>query len=123
MYLLKKALHGLKQAQRAWHSRIDEHLMQAGFKKALVKLCSTSMVMRLILLLSHCVLINCWLYEVIMNLLTKFKKDMQQTFEMTDLGEMDYFLECKLSKRRERCLSAKKSTVWKRNSEWMNARA
>ena len=35
MYLLKKALYGLKQAPKAWYSRIDEHLMELGFKKSL----------------------------------------------------------------------------------------
>ncbi len=34
VYLLKKALHGLKQAPRAWYSRIDEHLQSLGFVKS-----------------------------------------------------------------------------------------
>ena len=35
VYFLKKALYGLKQAPKAWYSRIDEHLMELGFKKSL----------------------------------------------------------------------------------------
>ena len=35
VYLLKEALYNLKQAPRAWYNRIDEHLMQLGFRKSL----------------------------------------------------------------------------------------
>ena len=30
---LKKALYGLKMAPRAWYSRLDKYLQQAGFRK------------------------------------------------------------------------------------------
>jgi hypothetical protein len=30
---LKKALYGLKQGPRAWYSRLDKYLQQAGFRK------------------------------------------------------------------------------------------
>ena len=30
---LKKALYGIKQALRAWYSRMDKYLQQAGFRK------------------------------------------------------------------------------------------
>ena len=32
VYKLKKDLYGLKQAQRAWYSRIDSYLVRKGFK-------------------------------------------------------------------------------------------
>ena len=35
MYLLKKTLYGLKQALKAWYSKIDEHLLSLGFMKSL----------------------------------------------------------------------------------------
>jgi hypothetical protein len=31
---LKKALYGMKQAPRAWYSRIDAYLQQLGFEKS-----------------------------------------------------------------------------------------
>ena len=37
VFLLKKALYALKQAPRAWYSKIDEHLLSLGFKKSLSK--------------------------------------------------------------------------------------
>ena len=30
---LKKALYGMKQAPRAWYSRIDSYLLENGFEK------------------------------------------------------------------------------------------
>jgi hypothetical protein len=33
---LKKALYGLKQTPRAWYSRLDKYLQQAGFRKGIV---------------------------------------------------------------------------------------
>jgi hypothetical protein len=30
---LKKTLYGLKQVHRAWYSRLDKYLQQAGFRK------------------------------------------------------------------------------------------
>lgn len=33
VYLLRKALYGLRQAPRAWYSKMDEHLLGLGFKK------------------------------------------------------------------------------------------
>jgi len=33
VYKLKKALCGLKQAPRAWYSRIDSYLLQNGFNR------------------------------------------------------------------------------------------
>jgi hypothetical protein len=35
VYLLNKALYRLKQASRAWYSRINEHLLNLYFKKSL----------------------------------------------------------------------------------------
>lgn len=35
VYLLRKALYGLRQAPRAWYSKMDEHLLGLGFKKSL----------------------------------------------------------------------------------------
>ena len=37
VYLLQKALYRLKQAPRAWYSRIDDHLLNLGFVKSLSK--------------------------------------------------------------------------------------
>ena len=33
MWKLKKALYGIKQAPRAWYSRLNKYLQQEGFRK------------------------------------------------------------------------------------------
>ncbi|RVW82648.1 Retrovirus-related Pol polyprotein from transposon TNT 1-94 [Vitis vinifera] len=65
VYKLHKALYGLKQAPRAWYSRIDSHLIQLGFRRM-----TGSNV----------------------KLLADFKMEMQDVFEMSGLGIMNYFL-------------------------------
>jgi len=37
VYRLHKALYGLKQAPRAWNKKIDQVLIQIGFKKCSVE--------------------------------------------------------------------------------------
>jgi hypothetical protein len=33
VYILNKTLYGIKQAPRAWYSRMDKYLLQQGFKR------------------------------------------------------------------------------------------
>jgi len=35
VFLLKKALYGLKLAPRAWYNKIDKHMLDLGFVKSL----------------------------------------------------------------------------------------
>ena len=92
VYLLKKALYGLKQAPRAWYSRIDEHLMQLGFRKSLSEVTLYIKGDEI-----NFVVVSLYVDDLLVTgsneeLVRKFKEDMKQTFEMTDLGEMAYFL-------------------------------
>ncbi|OMO51183.1 Integrase, catalytic core [Corchorus capsularis] len=92
IYLLKKALYGLKQAPRAWYERIDSYLIEIGFCRSpheptlYVKRDSKG-----ILILSRYVddLLVCGSGSV---LVEKFKEEMEKVFEMSNLGEMSYFL-------------------------------
>lgn len=88
----KKALYGLKQAPWAWYSRIDQHLMQLGFKKSLNE--ATLYVKGDEI---NFIVVSLYVDDLLvtgsnLELVNEFKKDMQQIFEMTDLGEMAYFL-------------------------------
>lgn len=92
VYLLKKALYGLKQAPRAWYSRIDKHLMQLGFKRSLNE--ATLYIKGDEI---NFVVVSLYVDDSLITgsneeLMKKFREDMKQTFEMTDLGEMAYFL-------------------------------
>lgn len=90
VYLLKKALYGLKQAPR--NNRIDEYLMQLGFKKRLNKATLYIKGDKI-----NIIIVSLYVDDLLITgsnegLVKKFSEDMKQTFEMTDLGEMTYFL-------------------------------
>ena len=89
---LKKALYGLKQAPRAWYSRIDEHLQNLGFAKSFSK--STLYVKQ-----NGAInlIISLYVDDLLVtgnntSLVEKFKQEMMEVFEMTDLGLMTFFL-------------------------------
>jgi len=92
VYLLRKALYGLRQAPRAWYSKMDEHLLGLGFKKSLSE--STLYVKKLV---SDLVVVSLYVDDMLVTgsnsaQITAFKQEMMKMFEMTDLGEMSYFL-------------------------------
>ncbi|KAG8481238.1 hypothetical protein CXB51_026069 [Gossypium anomalum] len=93
VYRLKKALYGLKQAPRAWYDRVDAYLSKLGFEKSLSE--PTLYVKKskdeTLLIVSIYVddLLVTGSKDVLVN---EFKAQMQEVFDMTDLGIMTYFL-------------------------------
>lgn len=92
VYLLKKALYGLKQTPRAWYSRIDEYLLSIGFTKSLSE--STLYVK---CLSSDILIVSLYVDDLLVTgsnnvFVEEFKQDMMKVFEMTDCGEMAFFL-------------------------------
>ena len=93
VYLLKKALYGLKQALRAWYSRIDDHLLSLGFKKSL----SEATLYAKTTNNNGLLVVSLYVDDLLvtgsnLELVQQFKDQMMKVFEMTDLGEMSYFL-------------------------------
>ena len=96
VYLLKKALYGLKQAPRAWYSRIDDHLSDLGFQKSLSE--STLYIKHVN---SYIIIISLYVDDLLVTgsnvmLIQELKKERMKVLEMTDLGEMDFFLGMKI---------------------------
>ena len=98
MCKLKKALCGLKQAPRAWYSRMDKYLHQVGFIKGsaynnlYIKVNQDSIL-----------LIEVYVDDIIFGsiddrLSQKFAKDMQNEFEMSLLGELSLFIGLQIRK-------------------------
>ncbi|XP_028116204.1 putative disease resistance protein RGA4 [Camellia sinensis] len=92
VYLLKKALYSLKQAPKAWYSRIDEHLLSLGFTKSLSE--ATLYVKQKG---SYVLIVSLYVDDLLVTgdnaqMIEEFKQEMMQVFEMTDLGLMTYFL-------------------------------
>ncbi|XP_071916242.1 uncharacterized mitochondrial protein AtMg00810-like [Coffea arabica] len=92
VYHLKKALYGLKQAPRSWYSRIDAHLMNLGFEKSL-----SEFTLYIKKVDGEIVVISLYVDDLLVTgsskeLIDKFKKEMEDVFEMTDIGMMSFFL-------------------------------
>ncbi|CAJ2657083.1 unnamed protein product [Trifolium pratense] len=92
VYRLKKALYGLKQAPRAWNKRIDGFLVKQGFSK-----CKSEYGVYVQKSTSSIILICLYVDDLLVTgsdiaKIEKFKTVMMTEFEMTDLGEISYFL-------------------------------
>src|SRR5262249_42898377 len=92
VYKLKKALYGLKQAPRAWYRKIDDFFRANGFRRSesehtlYIKAGKTETLL-VSLYVDDLLVTGSNLESVI-----QFKKQMEKFFEMTDLGEMKFFL-------------------------------
>ncbi|GKE69578.1 retrovirus-related pol polyprotein from transposon TNT 1-94 [Tanacetum coccineum] len=90
---LKKALYGLLQAPRAWYSKIDDFFHKQGFERS--KHEPTLCVKRQGI--SNLMIVSLYVDDMIytgssLSLISEFKKTMMNEFDMTDLGELSYFL-------------------------------
>jgi transposase InsO family protein len=99
---LRKALYGLKQAPRAWYSRIDQYFMDRGFRRS-----KSEPTLYIKTQGQHDTLIvSLYVDDLIftgnnMKMIAGFKEDMMNTFEMTDLGLMNYFLGIEVKQQEE----------------------
>ncbi|KAG7640275.1 Zinc finger CCHC-type superfamily [Arabidopsis suecica] len=89
---LHKALYGLKQAPRAWYGRIDGYFIKNGFERSIndaafyVKKTSKEILV-VSLYVDDIIVTGSNVKEI-----ERFKEEMKNEFEMTDLGELSYFL-------------------------------
>ena len=83
----------MKQAPRAWYSRINSHLIQLGFRRseneATLYLKQNEDGLQLV--------VSLYVNDMLVTgsnvrLLVEFKMEMQDVFEMSDLSIMNYFL-------------------------------
>lgn len=90
---LKKALYGLKQAPRAWYSKIDGYLCAKGFRRSenehtlYVKSDENSDILILSMYVDDLLITGNSKKQIDL-----FADKLKEEFEMTNLGEMKYFL-------------------------------
>jgi hypothetical protein len=82
VYKLKKALYGLKQAPRAWYERLTTYLLAKGFTRGQG---------------THKLIAQIYVHDIIFgatldSLSHEFSEEMKQEFEMSMIGELNYFL-------------------------------
>jgi hypothetical protein len=92
VYRLKRALYGLKQAPRAWYGRLRGFLLSRGFVMGTMD--------RTLFLLKHgndLLVVQIYVDDNVFggsshNLVAKFADEMSREFEMSMMGELQYFL-------------------------------
>ena len=92
VFKLKRALYDLKQAPRAWYERLSKFLLEKGFTRGNVD--TTLFIKRK----SHDILlVQIYVDDIIFrstndSLCKEFSQDMQNEFEMSMMGELNFFL-------------------------------
>jgi hypothetical protein len=93
VYKLKKALYGLKQAPRAWYSEIHAYLSMCKFKRSISE---ATLYIRSDLE-GNLIIVLIYVDDIVYTgssgrLLSEFKREMMQRYEMPDLGLLHHFL-------------------------------
>ncbi|WVZ90654.1 hypothetical protein U9M48_036936 [Paspalum notatum var. saurae] len=92
VYKVRKALYGLKQAPRAWYARLKSFLLKSGFVMGSVD--------KTLFLLSRggdTLIVQIYVDDIIFGglfhaLVSSFAKQMSREFEMSLMGELQFFL-------------------------------
>ncbi|KAJ0847396.1 putative RNA-directed DNA polymerase [Helianthus annuus] len=92
VYRLKKALYGLKQAPRAWFARIEGYFAREGFQKSQYD--HTLFIKKV---WNKVIMVSLYVDDLIYTgndkkFCEEFSRSMKKEFDMTDLGQMKYFL-------------------------------
>jgi hypothetical protein len=92
VYRLRNALYGLKQAPRAWYGHLRGLLFSKGFEMG--KVYKTLFLLRQG---DHILIIQVYVDDIVFSgssysLVARFAKDMSKEFEMSMMGELQFFL-------------------------------
>ncbi|KAJ0970051.1 hypothetical protein J5N97_022928 [Dioscorea zingiberensis] len=92
VFKLRKALYGLRQAPRAWYSKLDRSLASLGFERsphehAVYKRCTGKSSLLIGVYVDDLIIIGSNHEEI-----KRFKRQMMEKFNMSDLGLLSYYL-------------------------------
>jgi len=92
VYVLNKALYGLKQTPRAWYDTLTKHLLSSDFKRGTM---DTTLFLKKEG--DDLILVQIYVDDIIFGstnpaLCTKFSKIMETEFELSMMGELNFFL-------------------------------
>ena len=90
--LLNKYLYGLKQAPRSWYAKMDSFLLDTSFSR-----CHSHPNVYSKKVGNHLIIPDLYVDDLILTgsdpkLITHVKSSLKQNFEMSDLGNLHYFL-------------------------------
>ena len=92
VYKLKKALYGLKQAPRAWYERLTNFLVEKGYKRGGVDKILFIKSFKSGITIAQIYVDDIVFGSTVNNKLTEFVEQMKNEFEMSMVGELNYFL-------------------------------
>ena len=92
VFKINKALYGLKQAPRAWYERLSNFLLENDFRRGKV-----DNTLFLKTKEEHLLIVQVYVDDIIFgatheNLCNEFSKMMRSEFEMSMMGELNFFL-------------------------------
>jgi hypothetical protein len=101
VYKLRKALYGLKQAPRAWYGRLRGFLFERGFEMG--KVDQTLFLLRQG---RDILIVQVYVDDIDFggssnHLLARFADDMSREFEMSMMGELQFFLGLQIKQSKE----------------------
>ena len=92
VYKLKKALYGLKQAPKVWYERLTTFLVEKGYKRGGVDNTLFIKSFKLGITIAQIYVDDIVFASTDNDKLTKFVEQMTNEFEMSMVGELNYFL-------------------------------
>ena len=100
IYRLQKALYGLKKAPKTWYARLDKYLAKLGFSKGTIdsNLCLKEIENGLLIII---VSFDDIIFGGNDEARDKFLEDMENEFEMSMIGEMNFFLGLQIIQNKE----------------------
>ena len=98
---LKKALYGLKQAPRAWYERLSKFILKKGFKMEKI---DTTLFLKT--KENDMLLVQIYVDDIIfcatnVSLCEEFSKCMHSEFELSMMGELNFFLGLRIKQLKE----------------------
>jgi len=111
---LNKSIYGLKQAARVWNKRLNSILVKEGFTQSQVDLCLYTKVTN-----SDKVYIMIYVDDIIIasnnaRHVSSMYKELCDYFELTDLGDISYYLGIKITKDEEGIYSINQTSYIKK---------
>ena len=99
VYIPFKALYGLRQAPRAWYSRLSKYLIRLGFTK-----CPFEHAVYIKHKRNEALIIGVYVDDLLItgssiSNIAKFKDQMNQEFDMSDLGKLAYYIGIEVEQR------------------------
>jgi hypothetical protein len=101
VYRLRKALYGLKQAPRAWYGHLRGFLFSKGFEMG--KVDKTLFLLRQG---NDILIVQVYVADIVFggsshSLVARFAEDMSKEFEMSMMGELQFFLSLQIKQAKE----------------------